>query len=87
MSRIWKQVLAAVLIVASALAARALAQDRATVVPGMKVLLESIRSIGAWDRTRRSSSSSMRRPKPLRRPIWTILRAILAPMPSPNRIP
>ena len=41
MSRIWKQVLAAVLIVASALAARALAQDRATVVPGMKVLLEN----------------------------------------------
>lgn len=41
MNRVWKHVLAAVIIAASALAARALAQDRATVVPGMKVLLEN----------------------------------------------
>ena len=41
MNRIWKHVLAAVVVVASALAVRAIAQDRATVVPGMKVLLEN----------------------------------------------
>lgn len=42
MNRTWKFTLAAVgLIVVSALAVRAIAQDRATVVPGMKVLLEN----------------------------------------------
>jgi len=41
MNRIWKHVLAAAIVVSSALAARALAQDRAAVVPGMKVLLEN----------------------------------------------
>jgi hypothetical protein len=41
MFRFWKHLAAALIIAASALAARSLAQDRATIVPGMKVLLEN----------------------------------------------
>jgi quercetin dioxygenase-like cupin family protein len=42
MDRTWKHgVTAAVIIVTSALGARAIAQDRAAVVPGMKVLLNN----------------------------------------------
>jgi len=42
MNRIWKYTFAAAGIIAvSALAFRAMAQDRATVVPGMKVLLDN----------------------------------------------
>lgn len=40
MKRIWKHTLTAAIVVVSALAVRAVAQDRATVVPGMKVLLD-----------------------------------------------
>jgi len=38
---IWKHALAAVIIVVSVFTIRAIAQDRATVVPGMKVLLDN----------------------------------------------
>jgi quercetin dioxygenase-like cupin family protein len=41
MRRFSKNILAAVIVVSAVLAARALAQDRATTVPGMKVLLEN----------------------------------------------
>ena len=41
MNRIGKHVIAAVIIVALTLAARAFAQDRVAVVPGTKVLLEN----------------------------------------------
>ena len=41
MRRFSNNVLAAVIVVSAVLAARALAQDRATIVPGMKVLLEN----------------------------------------------
>ena len=41
MNRLSKNALAGVIVVSSALAARTLAQDRAVVVPGMKVLLEN----------------------------------------------
>jgi beta-alanine degradation protein BauB len=40
MNRSWKHAVAAGIVVVSALALRGMAQDRATVVPGMKVLLE-----------------------------------------------
>lgn len=41
MNRIWKHVVAAGILGVSALALHATAQDRATAVPGMKVLLEN----------------------------------------------
>lgn len=41
MIRLWKPLVVCLLVVALALGARAFAQDRATVVPGMKVLLDN----------------------------------------------
>lgn len=41
MSRIWKHASAVAIVVSSAVAVVALAQDRASIVPGMKVLFEN----------------------------------------------
>jgi quercetin dioxygenase-like cupin family protein len=41
MNRVWKRALAATAVVVSTMGVRAIAQDRAAVVPGMKVLLEN----------------------------------------------
>ena len=41
MNRLWKHALTAGIAAVSALTVQAVAQDRATVVPGMKVLLEN----------------------------------------------
>jgi len=41
MSRIWKRACTVGIVVSSALVVAALAQDRASIVPGMKVLLEN----------------------------------------------